>query len=619
MATSKDSKGYKKALGRIKEARETNSASLNLLGLGLDDNELTMLLPEIGELTALTELNLRDNQLTTLPPEIGKLTALTDLDLDSHQLDEPTWEAYVSGLDALRTYLLSLADAEAVEKLYETKLLLVGEGAVGKSTLVASLNGLPFVEKRSSTHGVHISDFALPRDKGDEQITFNVWDFGGQIVYRVTNQFFYSHRSLFLLLWDPRQDLERCDVEGWIKRIHLRVGDDARIIIVATFCRAHNRATQIDKNTLQERYGDIIAGFHEVDSGFLEDGETKAGDGETREKYGLQGLRDLIAGVAEQLPQMGSPFNRDWAKAQQETLALRDEPENLAYVPYELFLEICGRNGMEGNAPAVLAGLMHDLGHVLYYGRHEGLKHLMILQPEWVTKAIGYILEDPETNGLHGELVHSRLRKLWNDSEDAEKERYDSTLHPFFLRLMELFDVSYRLDEGDSSLVAQLVPDVRPDDKALPWLANTDVPTGRGQIQLNCQMEERPTGLIPWMIVRTHRYATPERLHWKNGMFLRYDGHGEALLEQHGREFRMTARAVCPTYFMAVVQSTLEQLIAERWPGLAPSLPCPAEAQRMANRAAAGLPWKPSAASGPAGSWKSIVKRALRRSGQTNC
>ncbi|MEA1863647.1 MAG: hypothetical protein U9N46_00360 [Euryarchaeota archaeon] len=45
----------------------------------LSHNQLTVLPPEIGELTRLTRLGLSGNQLTTFPPEISKLTNLTEL------------------------------------------------------------------------------------------------------------------------------------------------------------------------------------------------------------------------------------------------------------------------------------------------------------------------------------------------------------------------------------------------------------------------------------------------------------------------------------------------------------------------------------------------------------
>jgi internalin A len=79
----------------------------------------------------------------------------------------------------------------------------------------------------------------------------------------------------------------------------------------------------------------------------------------------------------------------------------------------------------------------------------------MVLQPEWLTKAIGYVLEDRGTRNAGGLLEHSRLRELWTPPRG---EGYQPRYHPYFVRLMEKFDVSYRITDEPASLVGQLVP-----------------------------------------------------------------------------------------------------------------------------------------------------------------
>ena len=73
--TTEQQQAYNKAFEKIETCRRNGGTVLDLGDLGL-----TLLPPEIGQLTALTQLSLFSNQLSSLPPEIGQLTALTQLD-----------------------------------------------------------------------------------------------------------------------------------------------------------------------------------------------------------------------------------------------------------------------------------------------------------------------------------------------------------------------------------------------------------------------------------------------------------------------------------------------------------------------------------------------------------
>ncbi len=194
------------------------------------------------------------------------------------------------------------------------------------------------------------------------------------------------------------------------------------------------------------------------------------------------------------------------------------------------------------------------------------------------------MLEDRATNESEGILPDNRLYNVWHDHPFKGEQQYDPALYPFFLRLMEKYDVSYRLPDGKASLVAQHVPQVRPE---LPWLPEDKQPNNLRRIAMVCSMEEDPPGLVPWMIVRTHDYAVEQTnatgnvhsLHWQKGMFLRHSPHGEAMLEKRGREFHVYTQAEWPEYFMNVLQHTLQKLIDDNWPGMKDRyrfmVPCP--------------------------------------------
>ncbi|MFZ4676609.1 MAG: leucine-rich repeat domain-containing protein, partial [Nodosilinea sp.] len=211
---------------------DTISTLTNLTSLSLSGNQITAIPDTISTLTNLTTLYLSGNQITAIPDTISTLINLTALYLDCNPLDPISQSAYLGGIEELFAYLKSLQNPQEVETLHEAKLVLIGEGDVGKTTLLKALTGKNPQAGEQTTHGISIDiqALSLPHpDKSDTQLTFNAWDFGGQEVYRVTHQFFFSKRSVYLLLWEPRRGVQQCQVEDWLKMLRLRVGEAARV------------------------------------------------------------------------------------------------------------------------------------------------------------------------------------------------------------------------------------------------------------------------------------------------------------------------------------------------------------------------------------------------------
>jgi internalin A len=547
----------------------------NLTKLDLHGNRLTRLPETIGNLTNLTELDLHGNRLTRLPETIGNLTNLTELDLHGNRLTElpvglakilgrslhlqlegnplgdPLPELVQRGNVALADYLRSLPGAGTK---YEGKLLLVGEGNVGKSSLVAALKGDRFVVGRPTTHGIEISAIQFRHPKLDLDMTLRAWDFGGQEVYRVSHQFFFSTRALYLVVWHSRESAEQDEVVDWLRRIRLRVGDGAVVIVVATHCK--ERLPDLDYAHLERLFPGLVAGAYEVDSS----------DG-----TGIGTLRRAISKHAARLPQMGQKISPRWSGAREAVLALANTKPQ---IHYDKFAKICERQGVTGTEIGTLARLLHDLGLVIYYDEDEGLKDVVVLNPEWLTKAISYVLDDRVTTEAGGVLDHKRLKAIWQDRDGG----YDAKYHPYFLRLMEKFDISYRLDDDEyHSLVPQLVPHQRP---ALPWQFRDPCPPGLRTLMLTCHLTEAAPGLIPW-ITAQHHHASTDR-HWRRGVFLRHpiDAYrSEALVELvRENELAFEVRAPSPDLYFNVLRESIEKLIRNRWPGLNYRfyVPCPA-------------------------------------------
>ncbi len=209
--------GFLEAQRRI--ATVDSSEPLDLAGLDLNDEDLLTLQTTFGALTSLTTLDLGGNQLSTLPESLGALTSLTDLYLTDNQLSTlpkglgrlaelrtlvttanplppEMVAAAAEGMDELLRFLM-LIDAEGVE-LAEAKLVLVGEGAVGKTSLLATLRGEPWVDYRDQTHGLQIKQVDVTH--AGQAITLNGWDFGGQPVYRPTHQLFFTAPAVYMVV-----------------------------------------------------------------------------------------------------------------------------------------------------------------------------------------------------------------------------------------------------------------------------------------------------------------------------------------------------------------------------------------------------------------------------------
>jgi internalin A len=433
--------------------------------------------------------------------------------------------------------------------LYEAKLLLVGEGNVGKTSLVAALRGAPFIQGRPLTHGIELGQLRIQHPRLPNDILLNTWDFGGQEIYRITHQFFFSQRCLYLLVLRLREGREEGLVEAWCKRIRMRIGQQARILVVSTHADEDPPA-QLDLPRLQREFANVLVDHVAIDS--------KSG-------RGIDELRRRIADQAALLPKMGEPVGRHWLAARDE---IRRSPE--PQISYTEFAGVCQEHGLDHEEAAELAALLHDLGQVVHHADDDSLYDVVVLQPEWVTKAIAYVLDDGKTEADGGFLDHHRLKEIW---EDRRRAQYPRAYYPYFLRLMEKFDISYRIPEENKSLIAQLVRHSQPE---LPWEPGSAISSGVRELSLICQTVDPVPALIAWLTVRNHRFSTGG--HWRRGVFLEHRDHdAQAIFYMpQEREIALIVRGPSPDYFFSILRDSLEDLIYRRFHGLKVDLfvPC---------------------------------------------
>jgi hypothetical protein len=548
---------------QLRELPEAIASLTELHLLHLSGNQLMELPEAIASLTNLHLLHLSGNQVTELPEALASLTQLRQLGLKNNPLNPDLTAAYEQGTEAVLQYLRAKAQAQIT--LNEAKLILIGEGEVGKSCLLGALREDEWLESRPTTHGIEIKPVIVTHPDSGTEISLNGWDFGGQPVYRSTHQLFFSAPAVYLVVWKPREGPQQGFVKEWITLIKHRA-PDAKVLVVATHGGPGQRQPDIDRQEIQDQFGsDTVLEFFHIDSKpDLQNSCT-----------GLAELKEKIASVATSLPEMGRSVPAKWQRVR-EILQTNDK----AYLPYDDVLAICAQQGIDREQAELFLRISHTLGHFIHYHYDPIVRDIVILKPDWLAKAISFVLDDETTRRRNGLVDFEHLGELWSNPPVPGEDGYPKELHPIFLKLMERFDLSYRVvldpaKPSNTSLIAQLVRDTRPE---LPNWGEQPEAGDRQQVQICRIVDDRgqlavAEGLFYQLIVRLHKYSLgrcnyEKSIHWQRGLMLDNDYNGRALLEYVNTDVKITVRAAYPERFLSYLTEEIKWLVENFWEGL---------------------------------------------------
>jgi internalin A len=272
---------------------------------------------------------------------------------------------------------------------------------------------------------------------------------------------------------------------------------------------------------------------------------------------GVSELKAVLIDQALQLPLMGQPWPQKWLSVEKVLLA---RPEH--HIDADAYVHCCSACEVEADvAKGSLGNYLHDLGKILYFRDDFVLSNLIVLKPNWVTKAISHVLDDEATSIAKGILPHSELPRIW--AVDEEGQPYEPHLYPIFLRLMERFYLSYQIEEDSPSdhSKASLIPQLLPYQPPISLPAWPRSPTqGQTQVEMVYRFDFLPAGIMSWFIVRTHRYS--QNLHWREGVLLTYEGH-QARVELNPmlRELRLLVQGPLPQNFFTILMNTIDVIL----------------------------------------------------------
>ncbi|MCI5157437.1 MAG: GTP-binding protein [Candidatus Electrothrix sp. AUS1_2] len=518
--------------------------------LGLSDNKLTALPPEICQLMNLTWLDISSNRLIALPQEIRHLTRLDTIYLYKNPVTVPPPEIVNKGSRAIRQYFNALENEK--HPLNEVKILLLGDGAAGKTSLVKQLLGQPFDEHEDTTHGISIQGWE-PHCNG-KQIRINIWDFGGQEIQHATHQFFLSKRSLYVLVLDGRKD-ER--TEYWLRHVEAFGGSSPVLIVLNKI--DSNPSFDVNRPFLRDKYPGIREFFRMS----------------CKHGKGLPEFKEVLLAELAKVEMLETIWPASWFAVKH-----RLEDMDVPYISAEEYRGYCIEAGItEEEGRETLVEFLNDLGVAVHF-REFDLQAMHVLDPLWVTEAVYKIITAENMVDNKGTLHLNALREILRELPIPLTERalamigraarkrhcFPPETHRFIMGLMEKFELCYKLD-WYTVLIPQLLPVLEPDfsfvyDESLRFALHYP--------------DFLPPSVFPRFMVRVHKDIHANTC-WRTGVLLKDKQSGAQALvkaDVEARRINLWVQAERPReylhylrYLLADINSSFEKVtVSEQVP-----------------------------------------------------
>lgn len=433
--------------------------------LYLGDNELRELQPG-STLPALKTLHLRRNRLQHLPQNLvfdSPLTALylagnAPKDIPRSFLGDPSSYTSENCLDRARIWFQELADPTQVQPNAYIKLMFLGNGNAGKSSLLEALKNGCCAQEMPSTHGIQIGTFGLG------PVQFNYWDFGGQEVYHGTHRLFMEAEAIQLILFDPETEALARDQ----KRVQDRASQEQILNYPLRYWYEISQELSPDSHfaIVQNK----IDHFKAIDQEAQQYAQGRAAFFALSARTGkdVEDLVHYLRQQAPELPEFGMLMPKSWLQVRQFFIDnLAKEKNSTKLINKADFVDLCDQAQVSEASRDLLFQYLHNCGF-LYY--HPNLGDKIIADQRWALDAIYAPLKrgtDPyeELRDLQGKI---RVKKLFQVfglvyNEDEKK---------LFLDFMRSCGLCFQLNdpsqkEGHSEDTTYIFPEFLPVNKPL--------------------------------------------------------------------------------------------------------------------------------------------------------
>lgn len=453
----------------------------------------------------------------------------------------------------INAYLKSLRDNYATTPLNRVRVIFMGYGEAGKTSIIRVLNGETVVEgKEPMTPGIDIHEWTVPDDKPelnkkpDNPLIANLWDFGGQVMAHATHQFFLRSRCLYIIVLNARSEISADEqAEYWLK--HVRAfGGNAPVMIVAN--RLDEGTLNLNMFYLCDKYKENIVGSYPLSC-------TQANGNKKAEFERFK--RDFI----EQLHKVGTHqvlFGKSHFAVLEE---LRKRSSKQSFLSKNIFTKLCKQHGIQKENElnqTWLLELLDTLGVIIHFSKMKRLTEY-VLNPRWITYGIYTILYSETAKEARGVLHENDVFKILGNKKLKDNRgsqlNYPENKCSFIIDAMEEFELSYRLPADKNTLI---IPALLPSDTPSLTFNKNDALAFDFDFQ-----GFLPRHLITGLIVRRHDEIENNTV-WQNGVQLQSPDKGAHALIQanyHERRLSLWVKGTQANRYFAVLHDEVLQLV----------------------------------------------------------
>lgn len=153
-------------------------------------------------------------------------------------------------------------------KSYQFKIVLLGEGCVGKTSLM-----LRYIEDKFNDKHLSTIQAAFLKKKikiGNNQVELSIWDTAGQERYHALSPIYYRGSNGAFLVYDITDTDSFQRIKNWVRELKASLGNDCVICIVGNKCDLEKNRN-VSLNEAQE-YANSVGAQHFSTSAKLNQG-----------------------------------------------------------------------------------------------------------------------------------------------------------------------------------------------------------------------------------------------------------------------------------------------------------------------------------------------------------